>query len=70
MQKAPPEGQAAVGLIFAFIVAAVVTIWKNGGIGSNSWGDTLMFGVFILFMIWLLTPRRANKRTGQDSPPK
>jgi ABC-type enterobactin transport system permease subunit len=57
-----------VGLLAAFGVATAVTIWNNGGINSHGWQDTLMFGVFIVLMVWLLSPRRSDKNAGHDSP--
>lgn len=53
--------------IGAFTVAAGLTIWKNGGIGSNGLADTLMFVAFIGLMVWLLLPSR-DKSRGQQSP--
>jgi hypothetical protein len=55
-------------LLPIFFVAAGLVIWKNGGVNSHGWADTAMLGVFILLMIWLLSPRRSDKRTGHDSP--
>ena len=57
MQKKTPN-YAAVGLLPIFLTALGVTIWNNGGIHAHGWADYAMLGVFILLMIWLLSPRK------------
>lgn len=54
-------------VIAAFVAAAVLTIWKNGGINSHGMGDALMFVGFIVFMLWLLIPRRNKASGGQHA---
>jgi len=68
MQK-PPQKHFSPGWLPIFFVAAGLVIWKNGGINSHGWADTAMAGVFILLMIWLLSPRR-NKSAGHEGAPK
>ena len=66
--KTSPQKHFSPGLLPIFFVAAGLVIWKNGGVNSHGWADTAMLGVFILLMIWLLSPCRSDKRTGHDSP--
>lgn len=65
MQK-KPQNYAAVGMLPIFFVALVLGIWNNGFENAHGWADIAMFGVFILLMIWLLTPRR--KRPSEQAP--
>ena len=65
MQK-KAQNHAAVGLLPIFFVALVLGVWNNGLAHAHGWADIAMFGVFVLLMIWLLTPRR--KRPGEQSP--
>lgn len=51
---------AAYGGLAAFAVALCLAIWRNGGINSFGLADTMMFGVFVALMVWLLTPRKAK----------
>lgn len=55
----------AFGLLATFVAASALTIWKNGGIGSNGLADTLMFVAFFALMIWLVVPRSDKTGSGQ-----
>lgn len=68
MKNSPKHYQA--GLLPIFFMAMGLVIWKNGGINAHGWGDYVMFGLFVLLMIWLLTPRRADKGTSHEAAPK
>lgn len=52
-------------LFAGFAGASVITIWRNGGINSHGPADTLMFVGFMIFLGWLLLPRR-NKAPSHE----
>lgn len=66
--KSTTDGFGGAGMLSVFIVTMAVTIWKNGGINSLGTGDTLMFGAFILLMVWFLLPRRGLQQAKGQHP--
>jgi len=65
MQK-PPQKHYVVGFLPILFMAAGLTIWNNGGLNAKGTADYVMLGLFILLMIWLLSPRRPDKSAGHD----
>jgi hypothetical protein len=57
----PDSGLFGLGATTAIGVVAIsvgLAIWKNGGINSHGLADMLMLVAFIVFLGWLVLPRR------------
>lgn len=54
------------GAVAVVSIAAGLVLWKNGGRYSHGLLDELAFAAFLVFLVWILLPRRSNKSPGSD----